>query len=239
MGRKRKNKVYFTMDTEQAIIDYNLTDDPILKNKIYREGIEVAMNKLVENVINRFKFPYFYESTENIQKEVISFIISIIHKFKNEKGKAFSYFSVVAKNYLILENRAKYEHQKSHKTIDVYEGGSFDILDEDEFLKEKQHEYSEFNGLMLEFWDNNLLNIFRKQKEIKIAFAVLELFRRVENIENFNKKALYIMIREMTNVKTQYITTLVNKMKTYMRSMLIEYQEHGIFDTKNRKFLED
>lgn len=227
------------MDTEQAIIDYNSTDDPIEKDKIYRAGIEVAMNKLVENVINRFKFPYFHESTENIQKEVISFIISIIHKFKNEKGKAFSYFSVVAKNYLILENRAKYEHQKSHKTIDVHEGSTFDIIDEDELAKDNQHEYSEFNALMLKFWDNNLLNIFKKQKDIKIADAVLELFRRVENIENFNKKALYIMIREMTGVKTQYITTVVNKMKTYMKTMLLEYQEFGIFDTSNRKFLDD
>ena len=239
MGRKRKNKIYFTMDTEQAIIDYNSTDDPIEKDKIYRAGIEVAMNKLVENVINRFKFPYFHESTENIQKEVISFIISIIHKFKNEKGKAFSYFSVVAKNYLILENRAKYEHQKSHKTIDVHEGSTFDITDPDDQYRNRQHEYTEFTELMLEFWENNLLIIFKKQKDIKIADAVLELFRRAENIENFNKKALYVMIREMTGVKTQYITIVVNKMKAFMRNMLIEYQEHGVFDTKNIDMFED
>ncbi len=239
MGRKRKNKVYFTMDTEQSIIDYNGTVDPIEKDKIYRKGIEVAMNKLVENVINRFKFPYFYESTENIQKEVISFIISIIHKFKNEKGKAFSYFSVVAKNYLILENRAKYEYQKSHKTIDVHEGSTFDITDPDDQYRIRQNEYSEFTGLMLEFWENNLLIIFKKQKDIKIADAVLELFRRAENIENFNKKALYVMIREMTGVRTQYITIVVNKMKSFMKNMLMEYQEYGIFDTNNVEMFED
>lgn len=233
MGRKRKNKVYFTMETEQAIVDFNSTDDPIEKDKIYREKIEKPMNKLVENVINRFKFPYFHESTDVIQQEVMSFIISIMHKFKNERGKAFSYFSVVAKNYLILENRAKYEHQKSHKVIDLTEGSTFDIIDEDEIAKETQTEYSEFKELMLEFWDNNLLNVFKKPKDIRVADAVLELFRRADNIENFNKKALYVMIREMTGVKTQYITNVVNKMKGYMKQMLIEYQENGVFDTKS------
>ena len=92
---------------------------------------------------------------------------------------------------------------------------------------------SEFVNQMLDYWDNNLTNIFRRQKDILVADAVLELFRRRVNIENFNKKALYIMIREMTGSNTQHITRVVNQMKRYYFSMLEEYNKLGSIDTSN------
>jgi len=202
------------------------------KDVIYRNKIEYPLNKLVENIINRFKFPYYYDTTLNIQREVISFLISIFHKYKADKGKAFSYFSVVTKNYLILTNRAKHAHSKSHKSITV-DDLSFDIIDNDELRKEADGEISEFITLMLQFWNSNINSIFKKRKDIMVAYAVLELFNRSGNIENFNKKALYIMIREMTGVKTQYITNVINKMKIYTTRMFYEYNENGIFDTMN------
>ena len=57
--------------------------------------------------------------------------------------------------------------------------------------------------------------MMNEQKDILVADSVLELFRRRQNIENFNKKALYIMIREMTGSNTQHITRVVNQMKKY------------------------
>ena len=86
---------------------------------------------------------------------------------------------------------------------------------------------------MLNYWDNNITNIFRRQKDILVADAVLEMFRRRENIENFNKKALYILIREMTGSKTQHITRIVNVMKKYNANLMKEFQDHGQLDTAN------
>ena len=91
----------------------------------------------------------------------------------------------------------------------------------------------EFVDQMLEYWDNNITNIFRRQKDILVADSVLELFRRRRNIENFNKKALYIMIREMTGSNTQHITRVINQMKNYYFSMLEEFQSDGKIDTAN------
>ena len=86
---------------------------------------------------------------------------------------------------------------------------------------------------MLEYWDNNLTNIFRRQKDILVADSVLELFRRRMNIENFNKKALYIMIREMTGSNTQHITRVINQMKRYYFNMVQEFTADGQIDTSN------
>ena len=61
----------------------------------------------------------------------------------------------------------------------------------------------------------------------------MELFRKRQNIENFNKKALYIMIREMTGSNTQHITRVINQMKKYYMNMTQEFSENGQIDTSN------
>ena len=112
MPRKAKQKMYFTMDTEAAIIEYNKSDDFKLRNRIYEDSIKYPFEKLAENILNTFKFSYFDVSKEDVQMEVVSTLIEKIHMFKEGKGKAFSYFSIVAKNYLILKNNGNYKRFK-------------------------------------------------------------------------------------------------------------------------------
>ena len=230
--KKKKNKnYYFNIGTEKAIIRYNNTDDARLKNTIYTEHIAYAFDKLAENIIHTFKFYYFDVSSEQVKHEVVSFLVMNIHKFKEGKGKAFSYFSIVAKNYLILHNNKNYKNYKIHDKMDVLDYSS-KIKD-----MQKNSEVANFNedyvNEMLEYWEVNLTNIFRRQKDILVADAVLEMFRRRQNIENFNKKALYILIREMTGSKTQHITRIVNVMKKYNMNLMKEFQNTGQLDTAN------
>ena len=95
---KKKKNYYFHQGTEKAIIRYNKTDDTYLKNLIYNEHIAYAFDKLAENIIHTFKFYYFDTTSEEVKHEVVSFLVMNIHKFQEGKGKAFSYFSIVAKN---------------------------------------------------------------------------------------------------------------------------------------------
>ena len=60
--------------------------------------------KLAENIIHTFKFYYFDGGPKEVQHEVIAFMLEKLPKFVEGKGKAFSYFSIVAKNYLIQNN---------------------------------------------------------------------------------------------------------------------------------------
>ena len=114
-----------------------------------------------------------------------------------------------------------------------------EVLDYGDSLTNKQDEKdtAQFNEQyvdeMLDYWEENLTNIFRRQKDILVADAVLEMFRRRENIENFNKKALYILIREMTGSKTQHITRIVNVMKKYNLRLQMEFANTGQIDTAN------
>jgi len=225
MPRPRKNKMYFTQETEDAIIAYNKSKSQKDKNQIYRDKIQYPFDKLAENVLNTFKFSYFDVPKEDVQKEVVAVLIQKIHMFKEGKGKAFSYFSIVAKNYLILNNNSNY---KRYKKTDLLSQMPETWNPENDFYEEQQgDEFSEFKDLMLEYWDKNLTKIFTKKRDIQIADAILELFRRSQYIENFNKKHLYLLIREMTDCKTHYITKVVNVMKEHQTRMLNDYLDYG------------
>ena len=110
--KKKTKNYYFDQITENAIIRYNKSDDVALKNIIYNEHISYAFDKLAENIIHTFKFYYFDVPIEQVKHEVVSFLVLNMHKFQEGKGKAFSYFSIVAKNYLILHNNNNYKKMK-------------------------------------------------------------------------------------------------------------------------------
>ena len=226
--KKRPKNYYFHQGTEKAIIRYNNSDSPSLRNKIYNEHIRAAFDKLAENIIHTFKFYYFDTTSEEVKNEVVSFLVMNMHKFKEGKGKAFSYFSIVAKNYLILNNNKNYKMGKIHDGIDVLDYKR-NITGETN-LSERTEINSLFTEELVRFWEYNLTNIFRRDKDIRVADSVLHLFRIKQNLENFNKKALYILIREMTGSNTQHITRIINVMKKYNKRLYSEFEKEGVVD---------
>ena len=102
------------------------------------------------------------------------------------------------------------------------------MITENNFKEEvRNDEFRTFNQRMLAYWDVHLENYFPKKRDMQIADAVLELFRRAEYIENFNKKSLYLLIREMTGHPTHYITKVVNKMKERQMELFNEFEDMG------------
>ena len=117
--KKAKKKLYFGMEVQDAIVRYNDTDNTVLKNKIYQEEIHAAFMKLAENLIHTFKFYHFDYPSTDVQMEVVAFLVINMKKYQPDKGRAFSYFSIVAKNWLILHNNGNYKKYKTHMKLDA------------------------------------------------------------------------------------------------------------------------
>lgn len=234
-GRKPKNKQYFTKETEDAILVYNQLEDPIERNRLYDAKIKYPFDKLVENIIHTFKFYHFDVPYEDVKHEVVAFLNEKIHKYTDpSKGKAFSYFSIIAKNYLIINNNLNYDKFKNKEQPEAIDDARNVI---NEVLREEEvQEKSEFMDLFVNYMDENLANIFKKPADMLVADSVLELFRNRQNIENFNKKALYILIRDRTGVKTQYITRVVNILKMAYVEMYQNYKFTGVISLNQNKF---
>ena len=227
--RRKKSKNYFTQETEDAIVLYNNTKDPKVRSDIYQREIHYPFFKLTENIIHTFKFYHTEVSNlEHLQHEIITFLLSKIHLFDPTRGaKAYSYFGTIVKRWLILYNTKNYNKKIKKVEVDVLLGDkSTHTYEQSDYTKEKD-ELSEYIELFLEYTTENIFELFPKKNDAQIADAILELFRKRETIEVFNKKALYIYIREMVDVKTPKITKIADKLHDIFKSRYLFFLENG------------
>jgi DNA-directed RNA polymerase specialized sigma24 family protein len=239
--RKPKSKNYFTADTEAAIIRFNQEPDSEIRSRIYREELHHAFFKLTQNLIHTFRFYYTEESNlEDLQHEVITFILSKLHLFDPSKGaKAYSYFGTIAKRYLIASNEKNYKKRMqllSLDSISIEEDSDWsntelpDLSVEDSTNTHHVDELSEFIDEYVDFCTENIFKLFPRPEDAQIADAILELFRKRENISIFNKKALYIYIREIIDVKTPKITKVANDLGDLYKKHYVHFLEYGYTD---------
>lgn len=244
--KKKKSNNYFTKDTELAIIKYNETEDSDEKNKIYEAEIHQALFKLTQNLIHTFKYYYTDESKlEDLQHEVIIFILSKLHKFDPTNGaKAYSYFGTIAKRYLIASNQKNYKKRLDFLSLDdlhlEQEDNQYaygEPLDNEEntpetLMLDRENNLTAFMNEYIEYCTENLYELFPKPEQVKIADAILELFRKRYDIALFKKKALYIYIREMTDVKTGKITKVAKILAAIYKEHYLFYLENGYTNFK-------
>jgi hypothetical protein len=230
--RKKNSRNYFTQETEDAIVRYNNTTCTEEKSKIYGEEIHYGFFKLTENIIHTFKFYYTeVDKIEHLQQEIITFLLSKIHLFDPSKGaKAYSYFGTIVKRWLIIYNTKNYKKRiKKAPVEDLYKDETYSYNLEDDRVADK---LSFFIDEYICYVEENFDTFFPKGNDAQVADAILELFRKRENIEIFNKKALYIYIREImaTNgleVKTPKITKIANRLYDLFKNNYISFLEQG------------
>ena len=238
---KNKSRMYFDQTTEDAIVLYNNTEDLAIREKLFRERILQPFQKLVENVFNTFKFSYFETGPLDVQKECLTHLVANMHKFDptrtsrndpTKKTRAFAYFSIIAKHYLILLNNTNYKKFNQNVEIsDEWNENTIQLQQDDKYYAKQ--ELTDFIKLVIDFWEKNVGKIFNKQRDLNIANAIIHIIRNGGNIVMFNKKALYLYIREIAGCRTQQITKVINKLKPIHNKMRQLYASNGIVEIPN------
>lgn len=212
--KKKKGNNYFDEKTQEAIVDFQNEPDIEERKRIFVARIQPAFSKLVENVIFVYKF-HMLGNIDVLKNDCISFLFETITKFNASKGhKAFSYFNVVAKNWFIQKvknykkkNRTEISfdkdliiklENKNHQAVTFsFEDG----LLKEEFIKLLKEETLRWRGK------------FEKEQEKKVLEAVIILLSNPDVIPLYNKKSIYLYIREMTGLNTKQVVTNLNKLK--------------------------
>jgi len=214
--KKRNKNHYFTKDTEQAIINYCGTDDLSVRSKLYIDDIQPAFNELVDKIVYTYKFTSL-ENIDVLKDDCKIWLTTILSKFDPSQGtKAFSYFSVVTKNWFThkakkqtQKNRREINYDSMVKEVEIADGENGNFLSE---VEEK--EFWMFLLREVEGWQNLKL----KGNDQKVLDAVLTLMKNIEDIEIFNKKAVYLYMREITGLNTKQIVGCLNKMRVRFRT---------------------
>jgi len=228
--RKRKPKTknnYFTEETEEAILEYRASTNQAERNKIYNQRIHFGFYKLAENIIHTFKFYYTeVDKIEDLKYEVVSFLLQKLDLYDQSKGKAYSYFGTIAKRYLIIYNQKNYKKLVNKVDIPASEDDDDNYREAVTIKDEKEPDRSHIMNILIKELDSKLTAIFDKSEEIKVAYAILEIFKKRDNIEIFNKKALFIYIKEMTDAQSNTITKVIKKIKVLYVNILNKYIEN-------------
>lgn len=223
--RKKKSNVYFTKITDIAISAYNTADNTVIREKIYRRFIYPAFMKLAENLINKVKPTYIDSTFIDLQTDLVTFLTERLNKFNPNAGKAYSYYTRTSFNYLIAENQKAYSKLKSDmQEIDVDEQRNIMTEIHNDEMQETLHH---FMNAYVEYCYDNLNFIFNNPTDIHVADSILHIFETRENIEDFNKKALYIFIRERTGLETTNITKVIKVLKQIYEEKFLQYERNN------------
>ncbi|MAF25553.1 hypothetical protein CL634_08285 [bacterium] len=224
MKKRRKKNNYFRQEHQDAIVEYARIEDHVRRNELYNTFIGPVFSEMVDKIVYTYKFTTL-PNIDSLKEECKIWLTTVIGKFNPDKGsKAFSYFSVITKNWFIHKVK---KTSKQNRTEISFE----------EILKEIEHERlstkSDYTDrrMQIEFW-NSLLgeiegwkNNKMKENERKVLEAVSILLDSPESIDIFNKKAIYLYMREITGLKTKQIVLNLNKFRERYR--LFAKRWHG------------
>ena len=225
--RKRRKNNYFTKVHENAIIEYAKTEDRAVRSDLYISYIGPAFNELVDKIVYTYKFNNL-PNIDYLKDDCKLWLITILDKYDVErKSKAFSYFSVITKNWFIhkvkqnskkLKRELQYENLNNETQLE-----QFTVENTYEHNREQyefwQHLFQEFSK-----WENLKL----KETERKVLEAIKILFNSTDEIEIFNKKAIYLYMREITGLNTKQIVSNLNRLRKRYRIFRDEWKKGKI-----------
>ena len=226
--KQNKSNYYFTQETEDAIVLYNATSDPVLRSRIFSQHLYYPFYKMAENIIHTFKFYYMdVDDVEDLKLDIVTLIVEEkIQGFRPETGaKAFSYFQTIIKRWLINYNKANYKKLK--------QVGSFDEIHDsyDSRVSDQDQRSVQISTVVDNFIDQcycEFDQLFDKEQEQQVAEAILTIFKTRHDIELFGKKALYIYVREMTDCETPTLTRVVNRLRDKFTEVYKTYVQNDI-----------
>ena len=180
------------------------------KSELYENLIHPALDEMVDKIVYTYKFTTLPNIAE-LQQDCKVYLVTILYKFKPEKGhKAFSYFSVITKNWFIAQVKKNKKKNQRETSLEGQVEAGFEPGMEDVYHENRERQ--EFMNLLKEeiaSWDS----ISMRPNERKVYDAINTLIDNADKIEIFNKKAIYLYLREITGLNTKQIVVQLSKMR--------------------------
>ncbi len=221
--KKKTKKYYFTKEHEEAVVKYCKTTCIRTRTDLYVKYLEPAFDEMVDKIVFTYKFTTL-PNIDYLRDECKVWLMTILDKYDPDKGyKAFSYFSVITKNWFI--HKVKKQQKRNKREVD------FDAVPknyEEEYLSTSQSWLSD--KLEQEFWESfyEQLKTWDVSKmranDQKVHKAIIVLFESKDEIEIFNKKAIYLYLREITGLNTKQVVSSLNKFRVLYRGFKKEWE---------------
>ena len=220
--KTRKKRLYFTQEHEDAIVEYCRTEDIRTKTVLYETLIGPAFDEMVKKIIYTYKFNTL-PNIDSLEDECKFWLVTILYKFDPDKGhKAFSYFSVITKNWFIHKVKKNSKRLRAEVYLDDLRVVDQNLITKNTYVEDRANR---------EFWKilndavNNWSNEDLKEQEQRLLSAIRVLLDNKDKIEIFNKKAIYLYIREISGLNSKQITAGLQKIRVKYRDLRRDWNE--------------
>ena len=219
-------KLYFDENTQQAIVDFQSEEDSSEREKIYEIRILPSFSKLVENIILIYGFAKGSESFDVLKNDCITFLYETLYKFDNSKGtKAFSYFNVVAKNWLVLNSRRTRRITHNHLSLanqDRFSARDKDLIANYQIARAPDELMisQEFRGEImktLEYIRNKVKSSGKSKNDIACAEAIVTVFEQVDQLDFLNKRAIFVYVRNISGLNSKQLSASMSSIRKIYR----------------------
>lgn len=220
---KKKKKYYFGKEAHAAIIAYQNSDSIEERNSIYVKDIKPSFEKLVENLIFIHGFSTCKNTFLILKADCVSFLFEILQKFDASKGsKAFSYFNICAKHFLIIQQKKKIKKNKRHVCIDDINLSSREKSQIENHsvvnCQETTMIHEEDKNLIKEMIDKISTKITNCNEKKCIA-AIKTLFNKIEDLEYLNKRAVFVYLRELSGLNAKQLSVAMSGIRKQYRDI--------------------
>jgi len=223
--KKKSKSYYFDINVQNKIIEYQNSSCNKEKNKLYEHHIFPAFDDLVQSLVSVYGFKSTNEDINHLKSDCITFLFETIHKWNPDKGtKAFSYFNVVAKNWLTIQSRRLLKIQRRNAYIDDPDGLSskeknelFDreYVDSDVMLQKQNETFSKIIEMI-----NYVESQLKDENDIKCCFAIKKVFNSIEELEFFNKRAVFVYLREISGLNSAELSSSLSSIRKIYRKVV-------------------
>lgn len=224
---KESPKLYFHSGTQQAIVAYQGSTEKKVRDQLYEKEILPAFQKLVENLINIHKFSSLHDTYDDLKNDCVNFLFETIHKFDATRGtNAFSYFNVVAKNWLIIKTKQKSQRIKRSVSLDDPEALSANEhkIIEDHCTVQSQETLLENHTTAINIV--NLLHEIRSKakspNELLCINSIITIFENIDELDILNKSAILMYMRELSGLSPKQLTTTMQAIKRHYKRLKID-----------------
>lgn len=224
MPRKKKDRTYYGVDQEKAVVLFLQATTTEEKEALYRTYLQAPINQMIESIIRTYKLYRQTYEFEDLHADTLSFLITKFDKFKPEKGKkSFSYFGTICRNYLFGEMIKEYK--KNTKVTDM-ENVSPEVWGREDLIyhidKEEINMNAFIEGVIYEIKDE-VDNKNLSDNEFKVGHSLIKILEEWEvlfadpdsskNSPKFNKNLILLWIRNMTGLTTKEIRNSMKRFK--------------------------
>ena len=215
MKKTKSQRNYFTQDHEEAILKYVASSSKEERTELYKIYIGPAFEEMVNKIVYSFKFTNL-PNIESLMDDCKIWLITILDKYDTQKNsKAFSYFSVIVKNWFIQKTKKKAKAVQYEVPLDEVTNECEIGRDPEDDIEPEENLISNQFALYLRAEMIDWEEIAERTNDERVVKAIQVLMDSAQDIEIFNKKAIYLYLQEITGLNTKQVVASLKRLKPH------------------------